>query len=127
RPAIRRLLRLGGVAGLHSQGRSEGMDDRRRQALSQLQSEREEKLGKESQGQNRQGRRQMAEGPAAGTIRPPRMPGRVVRRRRTRSNPPVGGPCVTPAAGAPRVAGPGRSFWARSGSLSRPPFWPPSQ
>jgi YHS domain-containing protein len=67
-PAIRRLLRLGGVARLYRQGRSQGVEDRRRQALSELRRRRAEELGERYSRQHRQGRQELA--PRPGQIIP---------------------------------------------------------
>jgi hypothetical protein len=57
-----RLLRLGGVARLHRQGRSEILEDRQRQALPELRRAGAEGLGKGHPGQCLQGRPELAGG-----------------------------------------------------------------
>ena len=60
RAPVRRLLRLGGQSGLHRLDRPAGLEDRRWQAVPELQPGREEDLGAGRARQHRQGRRQLA-------------------------------------------------------------------
>ncbi len=60
RPAVRRLLRLGGLAGLHRRHRPASLEDRERSALPELQSRGAEEVVGRHSGEHRQRGRQLA-------------------------------------------------------------------